>query len=278
MKIAYRMRDGGAWPSAPARKEHARQCILGASAPPRVCNPRDRWRSRRRRECGGCSGGGELAELLQDGVDLLESGEDLVSHLASGQHDLARDKDEEHDLGLHHPVDEAWEELGFIGRVVRVLVREALEPDGELDIARADHVLDLEVGEARRKIQLLDDPRELARRLPRLLLALCARDDHLARLEDERCCLWVPDPHDDGGEALRVVLGVAGVHRDGLQVEGDAEVARGDDVLEDWSDAGEAGGRLVGGLVGRLGGRVGRHQRGGGRRCASRRPSEHGGH
>mmetsp|Transcript_34228 Transcript_34228/g.110124 ORF Transcript_34228/g.110124 Transcript_34228/m.110124 type:complete len:202 (-) Transcript_34228:309-914(-) len=160
------------------------RAILGVSAPPRVCNPRDQWRdqwqSRRRRECGGCSGGGELAELLQDGVDLLESGEDLVSHLASGQHDLARDKDEEHDLGLHHPVDEAWEELGLIRRVVGVLVREALEPDRELDVARADHVLDLEVGEARRKIQLLDDPRELARRLPRLLLALCARDDHLA--------------------------------------------------------------------------------------------------
>eukprot|EP00324_Dicrateria_rotunda_P000010 CAMPEP_0206164080 /NCGR_PEP_ID=MMETSP1474-20131121/14101_1 /ASSEMBLY_ACC=CAM_ASM_001110 /TAXON_ID=97495 /ORGANISM="Imantonia sp., Strain RCC918" /LENGTH=233 /DNA_ID=CAMNT_0053566779 /DNA_START=33 /DNA_END=732 /DNA_ORIENTATION=- len=99
------------------------------------------------------AGGGELgagvllAVLLEDGVYLLEGLLDLLAQLAAGEHDLARDEDEQHDLGLDHPVDEAGEELGLVGGVQGVLVHDALEAYGEADVDRADHVLDLEVGE-----------------------------------------------------------------------------------------------------------------------------------
>lgn len=47
-----------------------------------------------------------------------------------------RHEDEQHDLGLHHTVDETGEELGLVGGIVGVLVGEALEPNRELDITR----------------------------------------------------------------------------------------------------------------------------------------------
>ena len=50
------------------------------------------------------------------------------------------------------------------------------------------------------------------------------------------------DSHDDGREALRVVLGVPGVKGDALQVEPTAEADRRDDVLKLRDDARVHGG------------------------------------
>ena len=51
------------------------------------------------------------------------------------------------------------------------------------------------------------------------------------------------DAHDDGGETLRVVLGVPGVEGDALQVQPAAETDGRDDVLELRDDARVHGGR-----------------------------------
>ena len=54
----------------------------------------------------------------------------------------------------------------------------------------------------------------------------------------ERACvmltgrLWLSDAHDDCGEAFWIVLGVAGVQGDGLEIELDRQVARRHDVLQ----------------------------------------------
>ena len=73
---------------------------------------------------------------------------------------------------------------------------ESLQPDGELDIARPDHVLDLEVLKFGGKSQLLHDPRVLPGGQPGVLLGLGAGTDHLPYnetviLESDLTCVYL---------------------------------------------------------------------------------------
>ena len=88
-----------------------------------------------------------LLKVLEYRVDVVERLVDLLPHFGAGQHDLSGDEDEEDDAGLDHAVDEAGEELGLVGAELAVREDQALEADGELDVAGADHVLNLEVFE-----------------------------------------------------------------------------------------------------------------------------------
>lgn len=81
-------------------------------------------------------------------------------------------------------------------------VGQTLKTNRELDVARTDDVLDLELGELGVEPELLHDPRVLAGSETRVVLRLRARDDHLARREDQSGRLWVANTHDDGGETL----------------------------------------------------------------------------
>jgi hypothetical protein len=86
---------------------------------------------------------------LQDRVDQLEGVVDLVSNFGTSEDDLSAHKDQEHDLGLDHAVDETGEQLWLVGAEVVVARGQTLQTDGELDIAGTDNVLDLEVRELR---------------------------------------------------------------------------------------------------------------------------------
>jgi len=55
-------------------------------------------------------------------------------------------------------------------------------------------------------------------------------DHHLARGEDEGRGFGLPDAHDDGRETLGVVLGVAGMQGNRLQIQPTVKVDRGNDV------------------------------------------------
>lgn len=197
-----------------------------------------------------------LAEVAQDWVDELESLVDLLTDLGAGQDDFAADEDEQNlswmlascdtearttvetdDLWLHHAVDEAREEFRLVAREVVMGAGKTLETDRELDVARANDVLDLEVGELGVEAELLDDARVLARCQLAVGLALCAGDDHLPRGEDQRRGLGVSDTHDDGSETLRVVLGVARMQCDRLEIQAAGEVDGGDQVLQLRRDA-----------------------------------------
>ena len=83
-------------------------------------------------------------------------------------------------------------------------VRETLQTNGELEVTRADDVLNLELGKLRIEAEFLNDAGVLARRQTRVIFRLCTRDDHLARREDERGRLRVTDTHDDRGETLEI--------------------------------------------------------------------------
>ncbi len=47
-------------------------------------------------------------------IDVLKGFVDLFPDFGTGEHDLARHEDEQHDLGLHHTVDETRKELRLI--------------------------------------------------------------------------------------------------------------------------------------------------------------------
>ena len=71
-----------------------------------------------------CTGEGDGLGLLvlgQHRVDVLEGLVDLLSHLGAREHDLSRHEDEQHDLGLHHAVDETREQLWLVLRVVYIV-------------------------------------------------------------------------------------------------------------------------------------------------------------
>lgn len=100
----------------------------------------------------------------QHRVDHLEGLIDLFSDLGPGQDNLAAYEDEEHNLRLHHPIDETGKQLGLVGAEVVMAARQTLQTDGELDVARAYDVLDLEIRKLCVEPQLLDDSRVFARR------------------------------------------------------------------------------------------------------------------
>ena len=143
---------------------------------------------------------------LQHRVDHLERLVDLLADLSASEDDLAAHEDEKDDLGLDHAVDETREKLRLVRAEVVMLGRKTLQTDGELDVARADNVLDLEVGELGIEAELLDDAGVLARGKLRVILRLGTSDDHLAGRKDERSRLGLADTHDDGSETLRIVL------------------------------------------------------------------------
>lgn len=148
--------------------------------------------------------GGSGEELtLKHGIDHLECLVDLLSHLGTGEDDLAADEDKKHNLGLNHAVDETGEQFRLVRAEVVMARSETLQANGELDIARADNVLDLEVRELGIEAKLLDDTGVLAGRKLRIILRLGTGDDHLARSEDQGSGLGLTNTHDDGSETLR---------------------------------------------------------------------------
>ena len=176
--------------------------------------------------------GSDLAEILQHRVDHLKGLVDLLADLGTGENDLAAHEDEKHNLRLDHAIDETREQLGLVRTEVVMLGSKTLETDGELDIARADNVLDLEVGKLGVEAKFLDDAGVLARGKLGVILGLGTSDNHLARGKDEGRGLGLTNTHDDGSETLGVVLGIAGVKSDRLEIKTAIKIDRRDDVLE----------------------------------------------
>lgn len=146
--------------------------------------------------------GTRVSHTRQHRIDQLESLVNLLTHFGASQDDLTADEDQEHNLGLHHTVDQTGEEFGLVGAEVVVARSQTLQTDGEFDIAGADDVLDLEVRELGVKAELLDDTGVLAGCKLGVILRLGTGNDHLARGEDQSGGLGLTDTHDDGGKTL----------------------------------------------------------------------------
>lgn len=69
----------------------------------------------------------------------------LLSDLGTGEDNLATDENEQYNLGLHHTVDETRKELRLVGRESVMARCKPFQANGELDIARANDVLDFEI-------------------------------------------------------------------------------------------------------------------------------------
>ncbi len=113
-------------------------------------------------------------------IDRFEGLVDLLSHFGTSQNNLAADEDQQNDLGFDHSVDKTREQLRLIRAEVMMLGRKPLQANGKLDVARANNILDLEVGELGTEAELLDDPSILARSKLGIVLRLCTSDNHLA--------------------------------------------------------------------------------------------------
>jgi len=135
-------------------------------------------------------------------IDQLERLIDLFTDLGASQDYLSADEDQEDNLGLHHAVDETREQLWLIGTEVVVAAGQTLQTDRELDVARADDVLDLEIRELGIEAELLDDTRVLPRRQFRVILGFRTSDNHLAGREDQRSGLRLADTHDHRSKTL----------------------------------------------------------------------------
>ena len=84
---------------------------------------------------------------LKHRVDHFKGLVDLFSNLRTSQNNLAGDEDEENDLGLDHTIDQTREQLRLIRAEIVMARSKTLQTNGELDVARADNVLDLAVRE-----------------------------------------------------------------------------------------------------------------------------------
>lgn len=134
-----------------------------------------------------------------------------LSNFSTGQDDLARDKDQQDNLGLDHAVDKTRKQLGLVGAEVVMARCETLETNRELDVATAHDILNLEIGELGIETKLLDDTSVLARGKLAVIFRLCTGDDHFTRSEDECSCLGLTNTHDYSGETL---IQVSRVHHE----------------------------------------------------------------
>lgn len=107
---------------------------------------------------------------LEHGVDHFKGLVNLLTNFGTSQDDLAADEDQQDNLGLNHSVNETREQLGLVGAEIVMARRKTFQTNGELDVARADNVLDLEVGELGVETELLNDARILSRCKLRIVL------------------------------------------------------------------------------------------------------------
>ena len=101
----------------------------------------------------------DLTEVVEDRVDILEGGIDLLAHFATCQDDLSRHEDQKYYLGLDHAVYQSREKLWFVREEMVMLDSQTFEPNRELDIAGPNDVLNLVFQETCIESKLLDDPR-----------------------------------------------------------------------------------------------------------------------
>ena len=190
----------------------------------------------------------QVEHTLKHRVDHLEGLVDLLSDLGARQHDFAADENQQHDLGLDHAVDETREQLGLVRAEIVMARGQTLETNGELDVARTNDVLDLEVGKLGVETQLLDDAGIFPGRKLGVILRLRTSDDHLAGGKDQGRSFRVPDTHDHGSETLSqlatcskprfqpgkrylgVVLGIPGMQSNSLEVQAAVKVDCSHDV------------------------------------------------
>lgn len=107
---------------------------------------------------------------------------------------------------------------------------QTLQADRELDVTRADDVLDLEVGELGIEAQFLDNTRVLSGCELGIVFRLRTSDDHLARGKYQRGSFGFPDTHDHGRETLWVVLCISRMKRDSLEVQAAVKVDSSNNV------------------------------------------------
>jgi len=173
-----------------------------------------------------------LAEVRQDRVDEFEGLVDLLANFRSSEDDLAAYEDEQHNLRLHHTVNQTREQFGLVGREHVMTAGKTLKTNREFNVATADDVLNLEVREFGIEAKLLDDTCILATSKFAVILRLCTSDNHLATSEDQSSGLRLADTHNHGSETLWIVLSVTCVKGNRLQIEATVKVHRGDDVLK----------------------------------------------
>lgn len=113
-------------------------------------------------------------------IDLLEGLIDLFSDFGASKNNLATDEDEKNDLGFDHAVDETREQLRLIGAKVMMSACKTLETNGELDVARANNVLNFEVGELGIEPELLNDSSIFAGSKLGIIFRFGTSDYHLA--------------------------------------------------------------------------------------------------
>jgi hypothetical protein len=99
----------------------------------------------------------DFLEVLKHRVDHFECLVDLFTDLGTSQDNLSTNEDQEYNLGLDHSVDETRKQLRLVRAEIVMARRKTLQTNGELDVTRADDVLDLEVGELGVETELLNN-------------------------------------------------------------------------------------------------------------------------
>ena len=145
---------------------------------------------------------GQIERTIQHRVYRLKRPINLLPHLRPRQDNLAAHKDQEHNLRLHHPINQAWEQLWLVAAEVVMFGRKAFETDRELDVAGADDVLDFEIRELGIEAELLDDTSVFAASKLTIIFGFSASNDHFPRGEYQGGSLGLANTHDHGGETL----------------------------------------------------------------------------
>ena len=162
-----------------------------------------------------------LAEIRQHRIDELKSSEryvstkisryiqgrnslvDLLANLGASENNLAAHKDQEDDLRFHHAIDQTRKQFRFVRREVVMATSQTFKTNWELDVARPDNVLNLEVCKLGIEAELLNNTGVFATRQSAIVFRFRAGHNHLARSEDESGRLRFTNAHDDGSETLQ---------------------------------------------------------------------------
>ncbi len=119
-------------------------------------------------------------------MDVVEGFVDVLPDFGPGQDHFARDEDQQHDPRFDHSVDEAREQLGLVGTKLPMGKHKSFQSNWKLHVARADHILDLEVFEFGGKAELLDDSGVFSSGQSTVLFTLGSCAHHLPRAKNKK--------------------------------------------------------------------------------------------
>ena len=161
------------------------------------------------------------SKLVDPVNDPVDSPTRVVDGLSAGDDNFPATKQQDHDLGVIHPVDQPGELLGFVLDILEPEAdRQGVEVEAVAQIRAGNDVLDGDLrGVLDRNTQLAELLEDDIKGVMHVADAFRAGTDDLARPKDQRGSLWLLGAVDKPREVVGVEIRPGEISRESLKIK-----------------------------------------------------------